>query len=134
MQCCVQFYLRCTGQACCLDVSADVADTIANHLLPEPNLVLAGMEMLVQLVTDEATSKQVGHGCWADAALASLSKVGTGEVRLYSMNSGVLADPGIKFAGERAGCRMKGMASVLLQRQPAVLTAAVCNIAHTAPP
>ena len=51
----------------------NVADTISEHLLPEPKTVLAGMEMLAQLVTDEVTSKQVGHGCWADAMLASLS-------------------------------------------------------------
>ncbi len=73
IQCCPQLFLRCTEQACCLDVSADVADTITEHLLPEPKTVLAGMEMLAQLVTDEVTSKQVGHGCWADAMLASLS-------------------------------------------------------------
>ena len=69
--------MRCTEQACCLDTSADVADTIAEHLLPKPNTVLAGMEMLLRLVTDEATSKQVGYGCRADATHASLPKLGS---------------------------------------------------------
>ena len=84
MQCCPRTFLRCTEQACCLDVSADVADTIAKHLLPEPNTALAGREMLAQLVTDEVTSKQVGHVCWAKVPLAFLPNLGPGEATLVA--------------------------------------------------
>ena len=135
MQCCPRFFLRCTGQPCCLNVSADATDTIAECLLPEPKTALIGMEMLAQLVTDEVTSKQVGHGCWADAPLASLPKLGAGGAGLQSMGSGGSCSVGRprnqRF--ERAGCSMKCMPSALLQWHSAALTAAVCNIATQLP-